>query len=175
MTAKQKARGIRLLVLDVDGILTDGKVTYSADGTETKSFHIQDGLGIKLLMEAGIDVAIITGRVSEMVRKRTSELGIKTVIQGREDKLEALEELITDKGLELNTIAYMGDDLPDYRAMCSVGLALTASDAHPDIIDIADWQSCRSGGCGAVREACDLILRAQGLYETTTSRLKGND
>lgn len=166
----QLINNIRMLVLDVDGVLTDGRITYTSSDEELKSFNIQDGLGIKLLMNSGIEIAIITGRVSPMVARRAKELGITQLIQGREDKLEALIEILEKRPFGLESIAYMGDDLPDYRAIKSVALGLTSADAHPEIAAIADWTSSKNGGCGAVREACDHILSGLGLYQKAIAR-----
>jgi 3-deoxy-D-manno-octulosonate 8-phosphate phosphatase (KDO 8-P phosphatase) len=156
------AKEIRLLVLDVDGVLTDGSIYYGNSGEELKAFNIQDGLGIKLLQGAGIEVAIITGRSSRLLSRRTDELGIDRVIQGREDKLTALNELLTDKAYKLDEIAYMGDDLPDLAVIRRVGLGMTVANASPSVAEHARWQSKRAGGHGAVREAAEFILKAQG-------------
>jgi 3-deoxy-D-manno-octulosonate 8-phosphate phosphatase (KDO 8-P phosphatase) len=157
-----RAGAIRLLALDVDGVLTDGRIYYGNQGEELKAFNIKDGLGIKLLQRGGIDVAIITGRQSEIVARRARELGIDTVVQGREDKRQALLELCTDKGLTLAECAYMGDDLPDLAAVTAAGLGLTVADASPAVRAAADWQSALPGGGGAVREACEFLLGARG-------------
>ncbi len=156
------ALGIRLLALDVDGVLTDGRITYSNSGEELKSFNIKDGLGIKLAQKAGIEVAIITGRSSPMVERRAAELGITTIIQGREDKLVALRELCAARALTLDACAYMGDDLPDLGAIRAAGIGLTVADASVPVLDAADWQASRNGGAGAVREACEALLEARG-------------
>lgn len=161
-SAQEKAARITLLALDVDGVLTDGCIYYGNDGEELKAFNIKDGLGIKMLQRAGIDVAIITGRQSDIVNRRASELGITDIIQGREDKRTALIELCERAGKTLNECGYMGDDLPDLSAIASAGLGLTVADASGAIVKIADWQSSRPGGHGAVREACEFILNARG-------------
>ncbi|EAQ98999.1 KdsC family phosphatase [Congregibacter litoralis] len=156
------ARSIKLLALDVDGVLTDGRITYGNDGEELKSFNIKDGLGIKLLQGAGVEVAIITGRQSHIVDRRARELGIETIIQGREDKLSALKELSEARRLKLSECAYMGDDLPDLGAVRAAGLGLTVADASDALLKAADWQSKQPGGHGAVREACETLLSARG-------------
>lgn len=161
----RKARKIRLLVLDVDGVLTDGKLYFSSDGTESKAFNTLDGHGIKLLRKSGVEVAIITGRTSELVARRASDLGITQLVQGREDKLAALLELLKVNAIDLDAIAFMGDDYPDLTVMRRVGLALTVAGALPIMTENADWQSRRHGGEGAVREACDMIMQAQGTYQ----------
>ena len=149
---------IKLLVMDVDGVMTDGKVTYSSDGNEWKSFNIKDGVGIKRVQQAGIQTAIITGRVSPMVERRATELGINHLVQGREDKLTALRELLGTLQIELKNVAYMGDDLPDVDAIVSCGLGACPANAAGDVISKADWIASRNGGEGCVRELCDHIL-----------------
>ena len=159
------ARAVRLLALDVDGVLTDGRITYSDRGEELKSFNIKDGLGIKLLQRAGVEIAIITGRSSRIVARRARELGIETIVQGREDKLVALQELCRTRGVDLDACAYMGDDLPDAAAIAAAGLGLTVADAAPRVRAIADWCASRRGGDGAVREACEALLAARGQLD----------
>ena len=159
------AKKIRILVLDVDGVLTDGSIYYSNSGDELKAFNIQDGLGIKLLQGADIEVAIITGRSSNLLSRRTNELGIDRVVQGREDKLTALNELLADDSYTMNEIAYMGDDLPDLAVIRRVGLGMTVANANPTVVEHAGWQSSRDGGRGAVREAAEFILKAQDKFE----------
>ncbi|MFN2288795.1 MAG: KdsC family phosphatase [Chromatocurvus sp.] len=158
------ARRVRLLVLDVDGVLTDGRLLYGNDGEELKAFNIRDGLGIKLLQRAAIDVAIITGRQADSVRRRAQELGIEHVIQGREDKHGALEELCRELGLALQDCAYMGDDLPDVAAIRAAGCGLTVAGACVAAAEAAQWQSRHGGGEGAVREACESLLVARGEW-----------
>ena len=164
------AKNIKLLLLDVDGVLTDGKLYYGNSGEELKAFNIQDGLGIKLLQQGGIQVGIITGRVSTLLQRRADELGINPVIQGREDKSTALRELLENQNLGLHQIAFMGDDLPDLSAINSVGLGITVANACSTLAAKADWQTLRSGGDGAVREAAEMILRAQGKFDTLVER-----
>jgi len=161
----ERVAALRLLALDVDGVLTDGRITYGSGGEELKAFNIKDGLGIKLLQRAGIEVAIITGRRSTIVERRAAELGIDSVIQGREDKRIALEELCAGRGLALGACAYMGDDLPDLGAIEAAGIGLSVADAAPRVRKAADWCSERRGGDGAVREACDAILKARGVLD----------
>lgn len=161
-TLRQKAVGIRLLALDVDGILTDGRIYYGNEGEELKAFNIKDGLGIKLLQRSGIKVAIITGRQSEIVARRARELDIFAVLQGREDKHQALLELCQSEELTVEDCAYMGDDLPDLTAITAAGLGMTVADGSRAVREAADWVSSRDGGCGAVREACEFILDARG-------------
>ena len=161
----QKVKRIRLLALDVDGVLTDGRLYFSSDGTELKAFNTLDGHGIKLLRKSGVEVAIITGRTSELVARRAKDLGIAQLVQGREDKLVALQELLEKNALDLDAIAFMGDDYPDLTVMRRAGLAMTVAGALPIIAENAHWQSQYRGGEGAVREACDMIMQAQGTYQ----------
>lgn len=166
------AKNIKLLLLDVDGVLTDGKLYYGNSGEELKAFNIQDGLGIKLLQQAGIQVGIITGRVSALLQRRADELGISPVIQGREDKLTALRELLQGMNLGLNEIAFMGDDLPDLSVINIVGLGITVANASSTLTTEAAWQTRRSGGDGAVREAAEMILRAQNKFDALVEQFK---
>jgi 3-deoxy-D-manno-octulosonate 8-phosphate phosphatase (KDO 8-P phosphatase) len=165
LEAIQKAREIKLLVLDVDGVLTDGHLWYDNSGEELKAFNIQDGLGIKLLLRSGVDVAIITGRRSALVARRARELGIRHVVQGREDKLVALRALAEELAIPLQEIAYMGDDLPDLSAIRAVGFGIAVANAQSIVAEHAAYKTARSGGDAAVREICDLILQAQGRFD----------
>ena len=149
---------ISLLVMDVDGVMTDGKITYTSDGQELKSFNIKDGLGIKRAQASGIETAIITGRTSPMVERRARELGIAHLVQGREDKLAALSDLVDQMNLSLDQVAYIGDDLPDLTAIASVRLGACPADAATEVKSKANWVSTRAGGDGCVRELCDLLV-----------------
>lgn len=161
-TSPETAAQIAMLVLDVDGVLTDGRIYYGNSGEELKAFNIKDGLGIKLLRDVGVKVAIITGRKSNIVDRRAQELGIDDITQGREDKRTALLELCERHSLAVEQCAYMGDDLPDLSAINAAGLGMTVADSSVNVRDAADWVSIYSGGCGAVREACEFILSAKG-------------
>jgi len=161
----QRALSIKWLLLDVDGVLTDGKLYFGNQGEELKAFNIQDGLGIKLLQRNGISVGIVTGRTSQLVANRARDLGIQIVVQGREDKLAAIQELISESGLRLNEVAYMGDDLPDLSAIRAVGLSMTVANAVAAVKQDVHWISQHRGGEGAVREACEWILEAQGKWQ----------
>jgi len=161
----QKARDIRLLALDVDGVLTDGRLWFGNQNEELKAFDIKDGLGIKWLQRSGVAVAIITGRRSELVARRARELGIEHVIQGREDKLVALNTLRAELGVELREVAYIGDDLPDLSAIRAAGLGITVADGHPFVARHAHHVTAQRGGAGAVREVCELILHARGQLD----------
>lgn len=156
---------VQLLLLDVDGVLSDGSITYDSQGAELKSFHIHDGLGIKLLQRAGIRVGIVTGRLSPMVERRARELGIELLLQGREDKWVAMQGIQQELGLGNEEVAYMGDDLPDLAAIRHAGLGIAPANAVPLVRQHADLVTSLAGGGGAVREACDFILAAKGLLE----------
>jgi len=146
--------------------LTDGKLYFNNDGIEQKAFNTLDGHGIKMLRQSGVEVGIITGRTSALVEKRTKDLGITLLIQGREDKFIALQEMLSSYPCELSDIAFMGDDWPDLTVMTKVGLSLSVASAHWQVIELADWVSNRDGGNGAVRDACDLIMLAQNTYKS---------
>ena len=159
------AQNIKLLLLDVDGVLTDGRLYYGNSGEEMKAFDIQDGLGIKLLQRGGIKVGIITGRTSSLLKRRAQELDIQPLIQGREDKLTALNELLEDMDITLEEIAFVGDDLPDLAVLRRVGLGITPANGNHILASQALWQTKKSGGNGAVREVAELILTVQGKME----------
>ena len=156
-----RAAGIRLLALDVDGTLTDGRLLMTEDGREIKAFHVHDGLGLKLLREHGIEVAIISARVSHAVELRAEQLGIDLVYQGKRDKRACLEEILRATGIAAQAAAYVGDDLPDLPPMSVCGLAVAVANARPEVAAAAHWQTRARGGEGAVREVADLILAAQ--------------
>lgn len=160
----QKAKNISLLILDVDGVLTDGVVYYGRDDEEVKGFHLHDGLGLKLLLRAGIQVAIISGKKSLAVERRLQELKIKHFYLGHEEKLPAYLELKAKLGLADEQIAYMGDDLPDLCILSRVGLAISVPCAPKVIHDHVHFVTKKPGGHGAVREVCEFILEAQGKY-----------
>lgn len=160
-----RARGIRLLSLDVDGVMSDGKLFFSENGEEIKAFNVLDGLGVKLLQAHGVTVAVITGRKSQLLQRRCDAIGIRHVYQGKEIKLPVLQELAADLGIAMENIAHMGDDLPDLPIMRRVGLGLSVPNGHVFVREHAHWISEKSGGCGAVREACEMILSAQGQLQ----------
>ena len=157
-----KARRLKLLILDVDGVLTDGKLFFDDQGKEYKSFHARDGHGIKLLRQTGVEVAVISGRKSHSVELRMKSLGIEH--QGYEDKIGAFEEIIRKMGIGAEQAAHVGDDLLDLPIMVRVGLAIAVNDANFAVKQRADWCTCLPGGQGAVREVCDLIMQAQGTF-----------
>lgn len=161
----KKAAQVRLLALDVDGVLTDGRLYFAEDGQEFKTFDTQDGHGMKMLMNAGVTCAIITGRNTQLVARRARNLGVEHLMQGREDKLVALRELAAQLGLALEHIAYVGDDWPDLPAIRAAGLGVAVANAHAELRSHADYVTRLEGGRGAVREVCDLILRAQDRYD----------
>ncbi|MFT5484333.1 MAG: 3-deoxy-D-manno-octulosonate 8-phosphate phosphatase (KDO 8-P phosphatase) [Halieaceae bacterium] len=167
-----RAADIKILALDVDGILSDGKLYMSNAGEEIKTFNVRDGLGLKLLQSSGVAVAIITGRRSQIVANRAKELGIEHVIQGQQDKLKALSALCDSMSLSLASAAYMGDDLPDLSAIEACRLGMTVADAHPMVIQGADWVSERIGGNGAVRDACELIMNSQGTFSAALAGMR---
>ena len=162
----EAAKNIKLVLLDVDGVLTDGRLYYGNSGEELKAFDIQDGLGIKLLQKGGVKVGIITGRRSALLQRRAEELAISPLVQGREDKWLALNELIEDLGVSLEEIAFVGDDLPDLAVIKRVGLGITPANGSHLVASQADWQTKNSGGDGAVREVAELILSAQDKLES---------
>lgn len=168
-----KAVAIKLLLLDVDGILSDGKIYYDNAGNEFKSFHASDGIGIKLLIASGVNVGIITGRSSEIVNRRAKELGINIVQQGIKDKLSAIQHIVDTENLAPQQIAYMGDDLPDISAIKFAGFGITAPNAQELIKHHVDYVTETPGGYGAVREACELIMQSQGTFDDAIKRFLG--
>ncbi len=153
---------IRLVVLDVDGVMTDGRLHYGSSGEALKVFHVRDGLGLKLLMRAGIKVAVISGRTSEAVSARCRELGIDHVEQGCEDKGAALDRVLERLAVSAVEALCVVDDTSDLSLMHAVGQAVAVADAHPDVLRAADRVTTAAGGCGAVREVCDWLLAAAG-------------
>jgi 3-deoxy-D-manno-octulosonate 8-phosphate phosphatase (KDO 8-P phosphatase) len=156
---------IRLLLLDVDGVLSDGRIVYDAHGTEIKTFDVKDGHGIKMLQKAGIEVGIISGRSSKVVNVRAKELGIEILYQGITDKDLPYAEIIRQRGLRDEEIAYIGDDVVDLPILRRVGFAVATADAVDDIRPYVHYVTNRCGGRGAVREVCDLILKARGDWQ----------
>lgn len=157
-----RAAKIRLAAFDVDGTLTDGRLHYSENGSETKVFHVHDGLGLKRLQANGIRVALITARFSHTVAVRAEELDIEHVYQAQSDKRACLRELLDALGLPPHEAAFVGDDLPDLPPMGIAGLAVATANAHPWVAERAHWQTRLAGGAGAAREVADLLLLAQG-------------
>ncbi len=168
-----KAAQVRLMIFDVDGVLTDGSLYYDANGEAIKRFNVMDGLGIRLLQQAGISTAIISARRSDIVSKRAADLGIAHLIQGQHDKLTAYRELSQQLGVSPAQTGFIGDDVVDLSLLEQVGFAVAVANAHTDLLAHVCYQTRASGGNGAVREVCDLILKAQNKYDAyAASRLK---
>lgn len=173
MTVEARAKAISILISDVDGVLTDGRLEFDDQGGEHKQYHIRDGLGIKLWQQAGHRFGIVTGRNSSTVARRAAELGVSIVRQGAEDKLAAMKELVTDLNVPPREIAYIGDDLPDLPAIRYVGLGVAVADATPDVREAALWITKAAGGHGAVRELIETILKVQGRWGQLLSAYDG--
>jgi 3-deoxy-D-manno-octulosonate 8-phosphate phosphatase (KDO 8-P phosphatase) len=165
----RKARGLEWLLLDVDGVLTDGRLHVGPDGELFKSFHVRDGLAIKLAQAAGLRVGLLSARDSEIVRRRAAEIGIEEIVQGREDKGAAFAELLAAQGLAPERVAYAGDDLPDLAVLTRVGLSAAPADAAPEVLAAVDYVTTAAGGRGCVRELVERLLTARGSW----SRLVG--
>ncbi len=170
-----KAAQIRLVIFDVDGVLTDGRLIIGDDGQEYKAFNTKDGHGMKMLRSTGVEIGIITGRTSNVVALRMEGLGIEHLYQGQQDKLPAYEELKAKLGLKDEQVAYVGDDVVDLPILCRVGLALTVADAHHLAKQHAHWQTEHNGGRGAAREVCELIMEAQGTLQPLMERYVSGD
>ena len=160
-----KALNTELVILDVDGVLTNGGLQFDNNGQEYKTFNSLDGHGIRMLLECGIQVAVITGRQSDLVKHRMSDLGVNLVYQGYRDKRPAFNELLEETGLAPDQIAYVGDDLPDLAIMKQTGFAIAVNNAHRFVKQHADWVTSVNGGSGAAREVTDFILNAKGLLD----------
>ena len=171
-TIAQKASAIRLLICDVDGVFSDGRIYLGNNGEELKAFHTRDGYGIKAVRQAGIEVAVITGRRSAIVQKRMSALMVSHIYQGQENKIAAFNELLDKLQLNAQQVAYIGDDLADWAVMQQCGLAVAVKDAHPYLRQHASYITSLPGGFGAVREVCDLLLISQhqfGIFDGSSS------
>ncbi len=160
-----KAAQIKLIIFDVDGVLTDGRLIFGDDGQEYKAFHSRDGHGMKMLQASGVAIGIITGRSSKVVEHRMRNLGIEHVYQGRLEKLPAFQQLIAKLELQPEQVAYVGDDVVDLPIMLRVGLAVATADAHALVTRHAHWQTPSKGGHGAARDICELIMEAQGTLD----------
>jgi 3-deoxy-D-manno-octulosonate 8-phosphate phosphatase (KDO 8-P phosphatase) len=165
-----KASRIRLVIFDVDGVLTDGSLFLGDDGQEYKAFNSRDGHGIKMLKKYGTEVAIITGRTSQVVEHRMANLGIEHLYQGKLDKLPAYEELAAKLGIPASETAYVGDDVVDLPVMRRVGLAIAVQDAHPLVRAHSHWQTPSPGGRGAARDVCELLMEAKGVLQAELNR-----
>lgn len=161
----EKAAQIKLVIFDVDGVLTDGSLFIGDGGEEYKAFYSRDGLGMKMLHATGVEIGIITARTAKVVEHRMASLGIKHVHQGRLDKLSACEEMLAELGIAFEHTAYVGDDAVDLPVLKRVGLAVAVEDAHPIAKQHAHWQTAHPGGRGAARDVCELIMQAQGTLE----------
>lgn len=167
---QEKLSNLKLLLLDVDGVLTSGTITYTDQGDEIKSFSVKDGLGLRLLMDAGIRVGIITGRRSKALIARCDNLGIDLLFDGVKDKISALGTILEQTGITAGETAFAGDDLPDLCVMKRVGLAITVSDASPDVKKAARIITPQPGGGGAIRQICEDVLKAKGLWDGIITR-----
>ncbi len=161
-----KARRVRLMAFDIDGVMTDGRLYFSPAGDELKAFFSRDGLGLKLLAKSGVKLAVITGRDSPIVLRRMENLGIALVRQGVEDKRAAMAELLRDEGLDFGEAGYMGDDVVDLAVMAACAFSATVPDCHPLIRRQADYVASAPAGAGAVREVCEFLLQAQGRWDS---------
>ena len=161
----ERAARIRLIGFDVDGTLTDGGLQFDSEGREHKRFHVQDGLGLVLLRHAGIEVALVSARRSEVTLARGRELKVPRLHIGERGKLDCMRGIAAQMGIGMDEAAFMGDDLPDLAVMRAVGLAIAPADAHPWVLPATHWVTPHSGGAGAARNACDLLLHAQGRVD----------
>ena len=166
----EKLKHIQLLLLDVDGVLTDGSIIYNDAGSETKIFNARDGFGLKLVLQAGIKVGIVTGRSSNALRHRCDNLGIRYLFDGIADKAIILEKIAAQTGVGPDNAAFVGDDLPDLPIMERAGLSIAVADAHEIVRQKAAWTTQARGGHGAVREVCEALLKAQGLWDQIMER-----
>ena len=168
-SVRKKAASVKLLLLDVDGVLTDGRIIIDDRGVETKQFDVRDGQGISLLMRSGIEVGFITGRSSRVVDHRARDLGVRLVYQGISDKLGCYDQIKIQLDLRDQQIAFIGDDMVDLPVMLRVGLALSVSDGWPELSRAVDYITAAPGGRGAVREVAELLLKSQGKWPKLTS------
>jgi 3-deoxy-D-manno-octulosonate 8-phosphate phosphatase (KDO 8-P phosphatase) len=167
----ERCASIELLVLDVDGVLTDGSIVYADNNVEVKAFHVRDGSALKLWQLAGKRAAVITGRTSAVVAVRAAELGVAPVVQGAADKLPAFRTVLADTGLQAQQVCYVGDDMPDLPVLQSCGLAVAVADACVEVRRAAQYVTRAAGGRGAVREVIELILRCQGKWQLIVDKL----
>lgn len=164
-TLPEKLKDIQLLLLDVDGVLTDGSIIYSDEDSETKVFNVKDGFGLKLVMAAGIKVGLVTGRTSKALHRRCRDLGIRYIYDGVPQKAQLLDKIVTETGVGPDNTAFIGDDLPDLPLMRRIGLSIAVADAHELVRDFSNWVTSAPGGRGAVREVCDALLKARGDWD----------
>jgi 3-deoxy-D-manno-octulosonate 8-phosphate phosphatase (KDO 8-P phosphatase) len=170
LSSEEKAKRVRCIVLDVDGVLTEGQITLDEGGKEWKSFDVKDGYGIVLARSAGLKVAFLSGRRSGVVSRRGAELSVDRIYQGAGEKGSVMDRLFEEERLSADEVAYIGDDLPDLPAMRKAGLACAVGDAVAEVRESADWISRRPGGRGAVRELVEFVLRSQGLWERAVAQ-----
>ncbi|RPJ17193.1 MAG: HAD-IIIA family hydrolase [Desulfobacteraceae bacterium] len=169
--AEKRLKNIKLLLLDVDGVMTDGSIIYNDSGEEIKVFCVRDGFGIRMLMDSGINVGIVTGRSSESLYHRCKNLHIQLIFDGISDKAAALYKITEKTGIKDHEIAYMGDDLPDISIMRIIGIPIAVADAHESVIEVAHIVTSAKGGAGAIREVCEAIIKAQDNWEASLKRL----
>lgn len=169
---RARAARVRLACFDVDGVMTDGGLYYSDAGQEAKRFHVLDGLGLKMLLAAGVEVAVITARDTPAVKQRMHDLGITRVHVGVSDKRACMQGIADALDIALDEVLHVGDDLPDLGLMSAVGFAVTVANAHPVVAARAHWRTTKRGGEGAVREVCELVLAARGQYEDALARFR---
>ncbi len=167
---KERLEKIRILLLDVDGVLTDGRIIIDANGVESKFFNVKDGHGIKMVQRAGIEVGIISGRESRVVEKRASELGIQYVYQKAIDKILPYRDIMAKTGFDDSHVAYIGDDVIDIPILRRVGFAAAPADAVSDVFPHVHFVSDKNGGCGVVREVCDLLLKSQNAWDSIAGK-----
>jgi 3-deoxy-D-manno-octulosonate 8-phosphate phosphatase (KDO 8-P phosphatase) len=168
----RKARRVSWLVLDVDGVLTDGRLHLGVDGELMKSFHVRDGLAVRLAQTAGLEVAILSARSSEIVARRAAEIGVSEILQGKDDKLTAFRDLLARHGVETTAAAYVGDDLQDLETLHAAGLAAAPSDAAPEVLAAVDFVTPARGGHGCVREIVERLLVARGDWTSLADRIR---
>jgi len=164
------AKNIKLVIFDVDGVLTDGSLFYGDDGQEYKAFNSRDGHGMKMLQETGVQIGIITGRTSDVVLHRMKNLNVQHIYQGRLEKLPAFEELINKLEIDIEHVAYVGDDVVDLPIMIRVGLAITVPGAHDLAKQHSHWITTQRAGAGAARDICEMIMKAQGTYDAAMAK-----
>ena len=163
--ALKRAAGVKLVAFDVDGVLTDGGLYIGDNGVEYKAFYSRDGHGMRMLLDSGVQIGVITGRQSQLVTDRMVSLGVEHVYQGCREKGHGFESLLRDTGLKGEEVAFVGDDVMDLPAMIRAGLAIAVADAHPLVVERAHWKTRSLGGRGAVREVCELVMRAKGSLD----------
>ena len=167
---QNKLKSIRMLILDVDGVMTDGGIIFDHQGNEAKKFDVRDGHGLKMLMRTGVEVIILTGRTSPAVAHRAADLGITGIYQGAKNKLMVFEQILREKNILPDLVAYLGDDVVDIPVLRRVGFAATVADGSDYVKNVVDYITEREGGRGAVREICELILKARGEWLEATAK-----